>query len=74
MSPTPSLKLPLSSSLLESLTYALDATLELRFHSGAVYRYFLVPPAIVCGLLAAPSKGAFFNQHLRTRFRYQRLA
>jgi hypothetical protein len=29
---------------------------------------------VVRHLLAAPSKGAFFNQHIRNRFPYQRLA
>jgi len=31
---------PLQSSLLSSIHYSIDATLELEFHSGAIYRYF----------------------------------
>jgi len=62
------------SSLFVSVAYSRDATLELAFHSGARYRYFAVPPAVVQGLLAAPSKGAYFNCHIRNRFRYQRRA
>ena len=62
------------SSLLASLRYSIDATLELEFRSGATYRYFAVPPAIVHGLIAAESKGAYFNRHVRNRFRYQRLS
>jgi hypothetical protein len=32
------------------------------------------PPAVVEALLAASSKGAFFNRHIRSHFRYQRQA
>jgi hypothetical protein len=64
----------LVSSLLASMQYSLDAILTLEFRSGAIYRYFAVPPAIVEGLIAAESKGAYFNRHLRNHFRYQRLA
>lgn len=62
------------SSLLSSMTSSLDATLELEFHSGAIYRYFAVPLTVVQGLIAAESKGAYFNRHVRNRFRSQRLA
>jgi hypothetical protein len=62
------------SSVIGSVAYTSDATLELTFHSGAIYRYFAVPPTIVQGLLAAPSKGAYFNHHIRNRFPHQRLA
>jgi len=61
------------SSLLAAMSYSLDATLTLEFRSGATYRYFAVPPAVVQGLIAADSKGAYFNRHVRNHFRYQRL-
>lgn len=62
------------SSLLASMGYAIDATLELEFRSGAIYRYFAVPHVVLQGLTAAESKGAYFNRHVKNRFRYQRLA
>lgn len=62
------------SSLLSSVGYAIDATLELEFRSGAIYRYFAVPHRVFQGLIAAESKGAYFNHHVRDGFRYQRLA
>ncbi len=62
------------SSLLSAMSYSLDSTLELEFRSGAIYRYFGVPPAVFQGLLVAASKGAYFNRIVRNRFRYQRLA
>jgi hypothetical protein len=74
MNQAPSVSMSVTSSLLASLTYALDATLDLRFRNGAAYRYFAVPPAVVLGLIAAASKGAYFNRHVRNHFRYQRLA
>jgi len=65
--------IPVDSSLIRSVSYGTDATLTVRFHSGAVYRYFTVPRTIVDALLAASSKGAYFNRHIRERFPYQRM-
>lgn len=62
------------SSLLASLAYDSDQTLELLFRSGSRYRYSAVPQTVLEQLLAAESKGAYFNQHIRNRFPYQRLA
>ena len=62
------------SSLLTSVAYSTDQTLQLEFHSGAVYRYFAVPFAVFQGLITAESKGAYFNRSIRNRFRYQRIS
>ena len=61
------------SSVLSSIVYSVDATLELEFRSGAIYRYFAVPQTVFEALIAAESKGAYFNRNVRNRFRYQRL-
>ena len=61
------------SSLLSSIEYLSDRTLELTFRSGVTYRYTAVPEAVVDGFIAAESKGAYFNRHVRNRFHYQRL-
>lgn len=58
------------SSWIRTVTYASDATLTVRFRSGAVYRYFTVPRSILDTFLAAPSKGAFFTQRIRRAFPY----
>ena len=63
----------LDSSVLAAMTYSREATLELVFRSGAIYRYFAVPSRVVEGLIAAKSKGGYFNRQLRNHFRYQRL-
>jgi hypothetical protein len=65
---------PVVSSVLVSVTYAPDGTLDLLFQSGARYRYLAVPPTVVAALLAAPSKGAFFTRAIRSHFRYQQQA
>jgi KTSC domain len=61
------------SSLLSSIEYSSDHTLDLRFRSGVTYRYFAVPQTVVEGFIAAESKGTYFNRHVRDRFPYQRL-
>jgi len=63
----------LDSSLLTAMTYSPHATLDLVFRTGAIYRYFAVPPRVVQALCTAPSPGTYFHRQIRTRFRYHRL-
>ncbi len=42
--------------------------LQLEFRSHAVYRYFGVPESVYEALVAAPSKGRYFNGAIRGRF------
>lgn len=65
--------IPVDSSLIRRVTYGTDATLTVHLHNGAVYRYFTVPRTTLDALLAASSKGTYFNRHIRQHFRYQRL-
>jgi hypothetical protein len=68
------LQTPVQSKTLARVGYdAPDQLLWLEFRSGAVYRYFGVPPAIHQNLLNAPSKGAYFNRTIRQRFPFQKL-
>jgi hypothetical protein len=63
-----------NSTLLASVTYDVgESLLQLEFCDGAIYRYFAVPAAIHNGLLAADSKGSYFNRQIRRCFRYTRL-
>jgi hypothetical protein len=64
----------IDSSLIRSVTYGADATLTVRLHRGAVYRYFTVPRTVFEELLAATSKGAYFSRHIRDGFPYQRVS
>jgi hypothetical protein len=65
---------PIDSNTLAFVSYDLgQRVLDLEFRRGAVYRYFDVPPSIHDALLAADSKGRFFNRHIRNHFRCQQL-
>jgi len=44
--------------------------LQLEFRSRAIYHYYGVPAAVHEALLAAPSKGSYFNRIIRGRFPY----
>lgn len=68
------MRIAVQSSLLASIGYSIHATLDLEFRSGRLYRYFLVPHAVFEELVAAESKGVYFNLHIRNRFPSQRLA
>jgi hypothetical protein len=60
-----------SSTLLTVSYDEAQALLQLEFCSRAVYEYFNVPAAVHQSLLAAPSKGRYFNQAIRGRFPYR---
>jgi hypothetical protein len=63
-----------NSKLLASVTYdARESLLQLEFCDGAIYLYYAVPEAIHSHLLAADSKGSYFNSQIRSCFRYRRL-
>jgi KTSC domain-containing protein len=62
------------SSTLATIEY--DRTrelLQLEFSSRAIYQYFHVPSTVHEALLRAPSKGSYFNQAIRGKFRYSRI-
>jgi len=64
----------LQSTSLQAATYQdQSAFLELKFRSGAIYRYRDVPVTIYLELLRAESKGQYFNQHIRNRFAYAKI-
>lgn len=43
-------------------------TLELEFHSGAVYKYSGVTETVYQGFMDAASKGTYFHDHIRDRY------
>ena len=64
---------PVESTTLATVAYDFAAQLlRLQFRSREVYFYFGVPPAVQQALLAATSKGAYFNRNIRDRFPFQR--
>ena len=65
-------RIELASTTLAWVRYSPERlVLELGFHHGGVYAYFDVPPATYNDLLAADSKGRYFNHHIRNNFRAQ---
>ena len=48
--------------------------LTLTFISGNIYGYTGVPENVVRELLAAPSKGQYFNANIRDEYPYSRLS
>jgi hypothetical protein len=67
---------PVTSSNLRSVGYDRHTrTLEIEFVSSGVYQYFDVPPEVFEALMAAPSKGAYFEQGVRKAgFKFLKLA
>lgn len=65
---------PVHSSNIRSVGYDLASqTLEVEFHNGGLYQYYGVPETIYQGFMQAASKGSFFNNHIKDRYRYRRL-
>jgi hypothetical protein len=65
---------PVESSTLATVSYDEDGQrLQLEFRGRAVYRYFGVPVAVHEALLAALSKGRYFNEVIRGRYRFVRV-
>jgi hypothetical protein len=57
---------PVQSSNLASVGYDSDsATLEIEFHHGGIYQYYGVPSDVHDGLMAAGSKGTYFDQTIK---------
>lgn len=71
---SPLKRVPVVSSSLRSVGYLeVESVLEAEFRDGAVYRYSAVPPSVWSQLLAAPSKGAFFNLNVRATYPYEKV-
>ena len=69
----PTLATAVESTTLATVAYDAHAQrLWLEFRSHAVYCYFGVPLAVHQKLMAAPSKGAYFNRNIRGRFSYRK--
>jgi len=65
---------PVLSTDLSHARYDPDAgVLRIRFHSGGVYEYYGVPRRAYDLLLAAPSKGKYFHQHIKGRYDFARI-
>jgi hypothetical protein len=63
-----------SSAITEVVHDPATATLAIRFASGEAYAYRGVSAEVYAGLIAAPSKGAFFQAEIRGRYPFVRLS
>jgi hypothetical protein len=67
-------RLNLLSSAIKLVDYdSTTQSLEVELTTGRAYRYLDVPPSVFGALLAAKSKGRFYNDHIRDVFLYVRL-
>lgn len=59
-------RISVQSTNLASVGFDPDsATLEVEFLKGGVYQYFGVPTDVHSGLMAAGSKGSYFDQSIK---------
>jgi hypothetical protein len=66
MNPVRILSTPVTSTLLARVSYdPSQSILDLEFCDGAIYRYLDVPATVYDELLAADSKGTYFNRCIR---------
>jgi len=65
---------PVRSSNIRSVGYdANEQTLEIEFTSWAIYQYFGVPLHVHEGLMMARSKGTYFNEHVKDKYRFKQI-
>ena len=63
--------IPLQSSCLAGAGYDSQRhLLEIKFVNDGMYDYLDVPAGIGQGLFHAESHGAYFNEHIRDRYRF----
>lgn len=63
------------SSVIREFQYEPElARLTIRFTTGRVYQYFMVPPDVAASFQGAFSKGTFFNTRIRDRFACREVA
>jgi hypothetical protein len=48
--------------------------MEVEFVNGAVYDYYGVPDTVPQALISAGSAGQYFNQNVRGKFLYEKIA
>jgi hypothetical protein len=62
---------PVTSSTFRAVGYDKRLNvLELEFHTGRIYQYFLVPMRVHEELMQAESLGVYFNREIRDKYGY----
>jgi hypothetical protein len=57
-----------SSRAIRAIGYD-GSNLTVEFHSGKVYDHPHVPYSVYAGLMSASSKGAYYNEHIRGKYK-----
>jgi len=66
-------KKTMPSSVIRSYYYdAQHAVLRIVFVSGAIYDYEAVPESVYQAMKSAFSKGTYFNQYIKDKFKFSR--
>jgi len=60
--------IPVDSSAIRAVGYD-GSTLTVEFHTGRMYDHPNVPYSVYEGLMRSSSKGAYYNAHIRGRYR-----
>ena len=60
--------IPVSSSAIAAIGYE-GGILGLLFHNTGLYLHPGVPVTVFLGFMAASSKGAYYNRHVRGRYK-----
>ena len=60
--------IPINSSAIAAVGY-FGGILTVEFTNGRIYHHPGVPYWVFAGLLLAPSKGAYYNAHIRGRYK-----
>ena len=60
--------IPVDSSAIRAVGYD-GSTLTVEFHSGRIYGHPNVPYSVFENLMRSSSKGAYYNQHIRGRYK-----
>ena len=67
-------RIPVSSSNIAEIGYdEPTGTLEILFHSEALYQYFDVPVLVYEEFVAASSHGKYLNANIKGKFRYAKI-
>jgi hypothetical protein len=70
---TPAEMTPIAGSTMLSSVGHDGADLWVEFKGGALYRYTGAPASHVAAMLASPSAGAHFGQHIRGKFEHEKI-
>ena len=60
--------IPVDSSAIRAVGYD-GSTLTVEFHSGRIYDHPNVPYSVFENLMHSSSKGAYYNQYIRGRYK-----